>query len=125
MWNFPFEVNFRGYNISGWPQMVLTFTSRDFLGRDIICGYGITNVPTQPGSYTRYVHVFTPISSSVLSDFLGMIAGKPAEYISPAELLYKNEGREVTRVKSAGTVKVQFNVTMKNFQQFGIYPFKA
>jgi hypothetical protein len=35
-----------------------------------------------------------------------MLAGKPAEYISPGELLYKNEGREVTRVVSAGTVKV-------------------
>jgi len=76
----------------------LTFTSRDFLGRDIICGYGVTNVPTQPGSHNRYVHVFTPISSSILADFLGVITGKPAEYLNPTELLYKNEGREVTRV---------------------------
>ena len=78
--------------------MILTFTSRDFLGRDVICGYGVTNVPTQPGTHTRYVHIFSPISSSYLSDFLGMLTGKPAEYIAPTELLYKNEGREVTRV---------------------------
>ena len=109
-------MTYRGYNITGWPSLILTFTSRDFLGRDVICGYGVTNVPTQPGSHSRYVHVFTPVSSSYLSDFLGMLAGKPAEYISPGELLYKTEGREVTRVVSTGTVKVQFNVTMKNMQ---------
>lgn len=86
--------------------MILTFHSRDFLGRDVICGYGVTNVPTQPGTHIRYVHVFTPVSSSYLSDFLGMLMGKPAAYIAAAELLYKNEGREVTRVVSTGTVKV-------------------
>ncbi len=103
----------------------MTFTSRDFIGRDVICGYGVTNVPTQPGTHLRYVHVFTPVSSSYLSDFLGMLMGKPAEYIAPAELLYKNEGREVTRVVSAGTIKIQFNVTMKNMEKFGIYPEKV
>jgi hypothetical protein len=35
-----------------------------------------------------------------------MISGKPAEYISPSELLFKNEGREVTRVISTGTIKI-------------------
>lgn len=102
--------------MSGWPQIILTFTSRDFLGRDVICGYGVTHVPTQPGTHNRYVHVFTPVSSSYLADFIGMLQGKPAEYNAPSELLHKNEGREVTRVVSTGTVKIQFNVTMKNMQ---------
>ena len=42
-----------------------------------------------------------------------MLKGAPAEYITPTELLYKNEGRDVTRVASAGLVKIQFNVTIK------------
>ena len=84
----------------------MTFTARDFLGRDVICGYGVTNVPTQPGTYTRYVHVFCPIASSTLSSIIGMIKGSPAEYYNPKEVISKNEGREVTRVVSAGLVKV-------------------
>jgi B9 domain-containing protein 1 len=36
----------------------------------------------------------------------GWLKGKNAEYIAPTELLSKNEGREVTRVVSGGTVKV-------------------
>ena len=105
--------------------MVLRFFSRDWLGRDVICGYGVTHVPTQPGTHLRYVHVFKPVASSYLSEMLGALRGKPAEYITPTELLYKNDGREVTRVENAGVVKIQFNVTMKDMQKFGIHPFKA
>lgn len=86
--------------------MILQFTSRDFLGRDVICGYGVIHVPTQPGTHTRYVNVFKPVSSSILSDLVGFLSGKPAEFTSYTELLYKNAGREVTRVVSAGTIKV-------------------
>ena len=71
------------------------------------------------------MHVFTPVSSSILSDIVGFLSGKPAEYTSHVELLHKNEGREVTRVVSAGTVTVQFFVTLKDLDKLGVYPFKA
>ena len=61
----------------------------------------------------------------MLSQIFGWIKGKNAEYITPTELLSKNEGREVTRVQSGGTIKVVFHVTMKNMDSFGIFPFKA
>ena len=34
------------------PQIVLTFTSRDFFGRDVICGYGTTHIPHSAGALT-------------------------------------------------------------------------
>ncbi len=46
------------------------------------------------------------MSSSLISQVLGFLNGKNAEYVSPTELLSKNEGREVTRVQSGGIVKV-------------------
>lgn len=84
--------------MTGWPQIILTFTARDFLGRDIVCGHGVTHVPTTPGTHSRYVHLFCPMSSSLLSEIFGWLKGKRAEYINPKELISKNEGREVTRV---------------------------
>ena len=125
MWNFPFEITWRSYNVSGWPKLTLWFTSRNFFGNDVVCGYGVTHVPTQPGSHTRYVHVFRPISSSFMAEICGQVKGTPAHYLTPTTLLDTNNGREVTRVVSVGIVKVQFNVTMKNMHKFGIYPFKA
>lgn len=83
------------------------------------------HLPTQPGTHTRYMNLFSPMSSSLLSQIFGWLKGKNAEYISPTELLAKNEGREVTRVQSGGVVKVVFHVTMKDMEEFGIYPFKA
>jgi len=65
-------------NISGWPKLTLNFFARDFWGRDVVCGYGVTHVPTQPGSHTRYVHVFTPISSSFMGELIGKLTGTPA-----------------------------------------------
>ena len=46
VWNFPFEMVYRANDISGWPKIVVSLTSRDFLGRDLICGYGVMHVPT-------------------------------------------------------------------------------
>ncbi len=42
----------------------------------------------------------------MLTEIFGWLKGKNAEYINPTELLSKNEGREVTRVTSSGTVKI-------------------
>ena len=106
VWNFPFELLYRMNDISGWPRICLMLTCRDFLGRDIICGYGVMHVPTQVGAHVRYVQIFKPKSSSYLVDFLGWMDGKPAEYINPVDLLQKTIGREVTRVESAGIVKI-------------------
>lgn len=108
VWNYPFELIFRSYNVSGWPQIVMTFTSRDFLGRDVVRAYGTTHIPTQPGTHTRYVHLFQPVSSSLLISFLGWLYGQTPEYIKPSEAIAKNDGREVTRVVSAGVAKIQF-----------------
>lgn len=49
VWNMPFEIGFRTKNPYGWPQLVITLVCPDFLGREVIKGYGMVHVPTQPG----------------------------------------------------------------------------
>ena len=67
----------------------------------------------------RYVQIFKPKSSSYLVDFLGYMNGKPAEYVNPVDLLQKTTGREVTRVESAGIVKIQFTIATTNMEAMG------
>ena len=119
VWNFPFEMLYRTNDISGWPKLCVTLTSRDFLGRDLICGYGVVHVPTQAGTHTRYMQIFKPKSSSYLIELLGLVQGKPAEYQNPVDLLNRTQGREVTRVENAGIVKVQFTVNTQHFEELG------
>ena len=119
VWNFPFELLYRTNDIAGWPKICLTLTSRDFIGRDLICGYGVMHVPTQEGTHTRYIQIFRPKSSSYLIELLGFLQGKPAEYQNPVDLLHKTTGREVTRVENAGVLKVQFTLSMQNMKAMG------
>ena len=110
VWNYPFELTFGTSDISGWPKLCLQLTSRDIIGRDCVCGYGVMHVPTQPGHHTRYIQLFKPKSSNSIIELLGLWRGKPVEYRSPVDLLHKTTGREVTRVENAGVVKVTFSI---------------
>ena len=73
IWNFPFEMVYRHNDIAGWPRISVTLTSRDFWGRDVICGYGVVHAPTQPGSHTRYMQIFKPRASTWFGQFLGWV----------------------------------------------------
>ena len=75
-------------------------------------------MPTRAGKYTRYVHMFAPIASSPLQEFLGWLLSAPAEF-RDTKFAARNNDREVTRVKSHGIVKVTLNVTTKNMEHFG------
>ena len=64
-----------------------------------------------------------PVASSVISKFLGWLSGKNAEYKNAPSLIAGGEGREVTRVESRGIVKVVFQVTQRNLEEFGYKTF--
>lgn len=61
----------------------------------------------------------------MFSRFLGWCRGDNVEFKNPVELIAKNDGREAVRVQTVGTVKVQFNIAMKDMDLFGIFPFKG
>lgn len=94
-------------------------SGKDIFGWEVIEAYGTIHVPTQPGRHTRYMRTFSPISSSVLTKFLGWATGKNAEYKDAPNLIAKGQGWEVTWVKSGGLIKVIFQVTTRNLEKFG------
>ncbi|CAD8197882.1 unnamed protein product [Paramecium pentaurelia] len=119
VWNFPFECNFQTKNIFGWPQVVVRLSGPDFMGRSVAKGYGSVHVPTQPGYHERIIRIFKPLPISGFTGFLGYLLGNTAELKNFDKVISSGEGREVTRVKSVGYVKVKFHVTLVNFDKFG------
>ena len=119
VWNYPFDITYAWTNIKEWPQIIVYWIGKDFLRRNIIQAYGCVHVPTQPGKHTRHIRLFTPITSSLITSFLGWVTGTHAEYKDASNLLSKGEGREVTRVQSAGTMKISFQITQRNLEKFG------
>lgn len=115
----PFECSFRSLNPYGWPQIVVTCVCPDFLGREVVKGYGVVHVPTQPGRHERTIQIFSPLTSSIILKFFGIMVGQRAEIINAPKVVASGEGREITRTKSEGTLKIVFQVTLRDMEKFG------
>ena len=117
-WNFPIDVTFKSTNCYGWPRLALSVYGVDGMGRDVVRGYGSLLMPTSPGIHTRYVHMYTPVSSSLLQRFMAWISGTHPEFFD-SKFVAQGEGREVTRVENTGIVKVTVNIMSKGMESFG------
>lgn len=117
-WNYPIDIMFRSSNVHGWPQVVIGVYGLTVWGGDVIRGYGCTHVPTTPGRHTKYIQLYTPISSSLCQRFTAWLTNNPPEFFD-SKFISQGRGREVTRVRSHGCVKVTFNVTTKNMSEWG------
>eukprot|EP00163_Fabomonas_tropica_P023969 TRINITY_DN4150_c1_g1_i2.p2 TRINITY_DN4150_c1_g1~~TRINITY_DN4150_c1_g1_i2.p2 ORF type:complete len:123 (-),score=18.90 TRINITY_DN4150_c1_g1_i2:18-386(-) len=90
----------------------------DNLGRDVVRGYGTMYLPIAPGHHTKYIRLFKPLSSSPYQQFSAWLFGQRPEFID-SQFVTRGDGREVTRVRSNGVIKVNLNVLVKNMANFG------
>ncbi|EDV27356.1 uncharacterized protein TRIADDRAFT_52971 [Trichoplax adhaerens] len=118
IWNFPLNITFKSTNPFGWPQLVLSVYGQDVFGNDVVRGNGAIHIPISPGSHVREVPMFVPESSSQLQKLTSWLLGRRPDYVDPT-IVAQSEGREVTRVRSQGSIKVIFNVNMMDLRTMG------
>ena len=118
VWNFPIDVSLQSTNAFGWPRLAISVFGVDYGGRDVVAGYGSVLLPMSPGTHERVVHMYTPQSSSLLQQFRAWIAGANPEFFD-TKFVARSEGRDVTRVRSTGIVKVSFNITVRGMAELG------
>lgn len=118
IWNYPVDITFRSSNVFGWPQIVISVYGINFMGKDVIKGYGCIHLPVVPGSHTVYVRLYVPASSSWCNRLTSWITGNPPEFFD-AKFVSQGKGREVTRVHSNGVVKLTLNVSTRNMNKWG------
>ncbi|KPP76166.1 B9 domain-containing protein 1-like [Scleropages formosus] len=97
VWNFPLEITFKSTNPFGWPQIAVSVYGPDTFGNDVVRGYGAVHVPLTPGNW---------------------LMGRRPEFTDP-KVVAQGEGREVTRVRSQGTVTISFNIVTKDMKKLG------
>jgi B9 domain-containing protein 1 len=51
----------------------------DFLGRDVIRGYGSALIPLSAGHHILDVPMYTPLSSSIVTEWAAWLWGNPPE----------------------------------------------
>lgn len=118
VWNFPLDITFRSTCPYGWPQVVVSTYELDSFGNDVVRGYGSVHVPLVPGAHSVKIPMFVPESSSLLQKWVSFFTGSRPEFVDP-RVVASGEGRDVTRVKSMGWIKVSFNVIAKDLKRLG------
>ncbi len=117
-WNYPLEVTFKSTNVHGWPQLVILVCGYNFWNQQVVRGYGCVHIPPTPGRHVRHIPLYTPLSSSWFMQCINWLTGNHAEFMEH-NFVARSRGREVTRVRSNGHVKVVLNVMTKNMNDFG------
>jgi B9 domain-containing protein 1 len=135
VWNFPIDVSFNSTNVFGWPRIAISVYGIDFLGRDVIRGYGSALIPLSSGQHQIEIDMFNPLATSYLNDIASWLMGNPPEvgrnYVQrihtcvivmrsllfpqffDSKFVCQSEGREVSRVKRSGKLLLSLNVATK------------
>jgi B9 domain-containing protein 1 len=79
VWNFPIDLSFTSTNVFGWPRLALSVYGVDFLGRDVIRGYGSALIPIKAGLCEIEVNMFVPLAQSYANQLISWIMGNPPE----------------------------------------------
>lgn len=93
VWNFPVDLTFQATNAFGWPKMHFSVYGLDFLGTDVVLGYGFTHIPCSAGRFKLKVHLFKPKTQTGMTGFQSWILRRPAEFKQP-DFVCQSEGRE-------------------------------
>lgn len=118
VWNFPIDLTFRSTNPFGWPRIAVNVYGIDALGRDVLAGVGSCLVPPLSGVFTLDMDTYVPLSSSILNDWLSWLLGNQPEFFD-SKFVCQGEGRDVTRVRATGRVRLKINVLTKGMQAVG------
>ena len=119
--NNQFEISFRSTNPFGWPQLYLACCSIDNDGNELVEGYGCVHVPTNTGRHERKVHIFSPLKESSWLDILiNNNKKKRNEVVSAPDVICSGEGREISRVRCDGWIKVIFQISFRDMDKFGL-----
>ena len=62
--------------------------------------------------------MFVPESTSGLQALVGWMLGRRPEFVDP-RVVARGEGRDVTRVRSQGTVSIVWNIVTKDLAKLG------
>ena len=119
--NNQFEISFRSTNPFGWPQLVLSRCSVDDDGQQLVEGYGVVHVPASTGRHERRVHIFSTLQESgYFESIFGINNKKKNDVTTASKVISSGQGREISRVRCDGWVKVVFQIGFRDMDKFGL-----
>jgi B9 domain-containing protein 2 len=114
----PLSVNFSCRSIKGWPKFLIEVWANDYHNRNYLIGYGTCFVPFKSGTNVITIKCWRPREKigMNLSEFF---IGNTPEFIDKSAV-YSNEEKFGFFSLSTGSVTIELDVIMKDFNLHGI-----
>jgi B9 domain-containing protein 1 len=117
-WNYPIEVVFKSSKPFGWPQVICCVYGQNFLGAQIVVGYGLFHLPTSAGHHVFNVPLFARWST-VMQKIRSVVTGAMPELIR-FNFLAGGESREALKTESHGHIRVAFDVVISGLKKLDL-----
>lgn len=118
VWNFPIDISFKSTNAFGWPRLSISVYGLDFLGRDVVRGYGSVLIPPFSSNHVLETAVYVPVSSTAWQRFMSWLSGIYSEFYDP-KFVSQGQNRDVACVEMTGSVILNLRVQTNGMETLG------
>ena len=89
-------------------------------GTEVVLGYGCVHVPMSTGRHERKIHIFSLNNEkSIWEKWFGKKNERSSEIIKNPKVISTGQGREISRAKCEGWIKLIFQISFRDFSKFG------
>jgi len=120
--NHPIDLHFAqaAPQNGGCPRITMQSYKLDMYGRRILCGYGFTHIPSEPGQHTLEVDMWRP-DGTPEQEWSASFLGEVPALLTPSpvyDAAWKERCRLISR--AAGTVRMELFVLTRYYSNHGI-----
>eukprot|EP00792_Barthelona_sp_PAP020_P012567 TRINITY_DN7288_c0_g1_i1.p1 TRINITY_DN7288_c0_g1~~TRINITY_DN7288_c0_g1_i1.p1 ORF type:complete len:188 (+),score=41.04 TRINITY_DN7288_c0_g1_i1:27-566(+) len=118
IWSHPIDWHFSTSSLKGWPRIFIQVFQRDIYGRDDLCGYGVSFLPSEPGNYELEIQCWQPVgtlSQRIQAFFVG---GAPQ--LEDDSFAFTDSSRFQLESQTTGIVHIDINMIARNFRPQGV-----
>lgn len=111
----PFSLNLKCRSIKGWPKLFIEAWGTDSDGRNSLLGYGVNYIPFVNGCKTINCQTWRPDGGIMNEYFLGI-----TPEFKDKSIIFSSEEKFPLNTISSGTVKIEIDIILKDFELHGI-----
>ncbi|XP_051900251.1 B9 domain-containing protein 2 [Pristis pectinata] len=117
-WSHPIDVHYATKGLQGWPKLFLQVWHQDSFGRSELYGYGFCHIPSSPGFHQIDCVTWRPLGTWQEQLSQMFVGGGPQ--LKHSDLIYTGADRYRLHTVAMGSVHLQLNIILRNFDRYGV-----
>ena len=118
IWNHPIDLYYTTKSLQGWPRLNVQVWNEDKFGRKVLCGYGTTKFPAQPGETLVECVIWRPqgcLSQKMYNFFLDVTS-----HVEHPDIVYSSKDRFDLSTSTVGSIYFNVDVVTRGFKNSGV-----